>query len=261
MKKYITIAALLAAGTAFANAAESGTLTLTGGTTYDAGTTVGAITLSQDMTTGTFAAWQVQPAGTDGVLPSIYGGDFYAGDYTLSLWLDTSALSSVTGELLLFAYSGSVSSNTYGYNALVWDATNSCFKMGRGNFTANNMGVAWAGTDYASSSTVTLSEGNLHNVTIAVSGANQSQTATYWVDGIELGTADSYAGNMNNKDEKMGYYFNTNVTYGDISLTNEKLTTQADIIAFAAPVPEPSAFGMLAGLGALALVASRRRRR
>ena len=32
-------------------------------------------------------------------------------------------------------------------------------------------------------------------------------------------------------------------------------------ILYAAPVPEPSAFGMLAGLGALALVASRRRRK
>ncbi len=264
MKKYITIAALLAAGSAFANAAESGTLTLTGGTTYDAGTTIGAITLNQDMTTGNFSAWQVQAAGaTDGVLPNITGGNFYAGDYTLSLWIDTSNLASASGEVLLFVYSGSTSSNAYGYNALVWDATNSCFKMGRGNFTASNMAMAWQ--DNASSSTVTLGEGNLHNVTIAVNGVLGGQTTTYWVDGVDIGTATAYNGNMNGGGAAtvMGYYFNTGVTYGDISLTNEKLTSKDAIIAFAAPVPvpEPSAFGMLAGVGALALVASRRRRR
>ncbi|MBQ6705120.1 MAG: PEP-CTERM sorting domain-containing protein [Opitutales bacterium] len=48
---------------------------------------------------------------------------------------------------------------------------------------------------------------------------------------------------------------------GEYALVSSAAGNGGVKILYAAPVPEPSAFGMLAGLGALALVASRRRRK
>ena len=49
---------------------------------------------------------------------------------------------------------------------------------------------------------------------------------------------------------------------GSVFWTNGGANSVTDItLSVAAAIPEPSAFGLLAGLGALALVASRRRRK
>lgn len=46
-----------------------------------------------------------------------------------------------------------------------------------------------------------------------------------------------------------------------VGYSTDALATKGDLEKYYSAVPEPSAFGMLAGLGALALVASRRRRK
>ncbi|MDO4410445.1 MAG: PEP-CTERM sorting domain-containing protein [Akkermansia sp.] len=224
--------------------------------TATAGSTYGSITLNEDMAFGTFSAWNGQFGATPEV--NITGGQFYAGDYTLSLWLDTTSLAD-SGETLLFAYSGSTASNSHGYNAIVWDATNSQLKIGRGNFTAADMSVAWQENSTLS---VEDPQDGITNITFAVTGANQSQTATVYINGVDTGTMAAYNGNMNggNANSTMKYHVNTNVTYGTIGLTNEKLTSADAVMAFANPaaVPEP-ATASLSLLGLAALMIRRRR--
>ncbi|MDO4752347.1 MAG: PEP-CTERM sorting domain-containing protein [Akkermansia sp.] len=256
MKK--TLIALMALA-GMASAADTQYVDFSGEGTVTSGTTIGDITLKSDMTYGNPAAWN----GQFGESPvNITGGNFHAGDYTLSLWVDTASLST-TGDTLLFAYSGSTGANKYGYNGIVWNGANGTITMGRGNFTANNMAIAWADTDYSTSDALTLSESGLVNLTFAVTGASGAQTATIYVNGVEADTLASYNGNMNggNASTEMGCYLNTNVTYGSVGLTNEKLTSAEQVISFAAPkiVPEPATATL--SLLALAGLAVRRRRK
>lgn len=252
MKKTL-ITLMVLAGAAVA--ADTQYVDFSGKGTIEAGATFGAITLEEAMSYGSPTGWNGQFGKTPDV--NITGGNFFAGDYTLSLWVKTASLST-TGNTLLFAYSGSTSSNTHGYNGIVWDGANKTLTIGRGDFTANNMQIAWAGTDYSTSNALTF-QGDMVNFTIAVSGKSGSQTATIYVNGTESGTLASYNGNMNggNASTQMGYYVNNNLQYGTIGLTNEKLGSSEEVIAFAIPEPATATLSLLT----LAGLAARRRRK
>lgn len=93
--------------------ASPGSLEPSAGTSYAAGTatTTEGIALGKDMTFGSLS----QSALPGGFIP--YGGNFYASDYTISLWLDTSSLAEGT-QTTLFGYYGSNAGQSYGTNAL-----------------------------------------------------------------------------------------------------------------------------------------------
>ncbi|MBR6798278.1 MAG: PEP-CTERM sorting domain-containing protein [Opitutales bacterium] len=204
MKKYITIAALLAAGTASAN------------------------------------AWNII---ADFETAPVKAGNCWSGDYTFTFTLND--MTFLNDEVVLAYYRGSAINDTYGYNAIVLTetATEGEYTLtvgrGRANDTVDDATGIGQGTSFTFANgaddkrafTTSIVLGTTY--TLSVTGASQAMTPTLtWDDGSEA--LASYNGNMN----------------GDAAFTVATI-----------PVPEPSAFGLLAGVGALALVASRRRRR
>ena len=199
MKKYITIAALLAARSAFANAYQ----------------------IDAEFTTA----------------PTL-GGNCWSADYVFEFTL----VSIPTQEqIVLGFYRGSAVNDAYGYNAIVLNVLNDNMTLtvgrGRAHDTVNNA----TGIDFDTTFTFAGADDDKRTFTqeiekgitytLTVTGGDQAMTPTLsWDGGSE--TLTSYKGNMN----------------GNAALTS-------------AVIPEPSAFGLLAGLGALALVGTRRRRR
>lgn len=229
-----------------------------GGASYAAGTTVGELTLEEVMTTGSPSSHSDILSGASGT--NITGGNFYAGDYTLSLWLDASSLSP-SGESVLFAYSGGSFSGSLRTNAIAWNGADNTLKLGRGSLNTGTLAMSWG--DSVTSSPLTLLDG-LNNITIAVgsvtTGANNETSATVWLNGVNVGSLASYNSKMNggNANTQMSYLVNPNLTYGNVLLTNRKLETSTEIATFAL-LPEPTTAAL--GLMALAGLATRRRRR
>ena len=256
MKKYIAIATLFAAGGFFANAADVGSVDFTGGKTYEAGTTVGDWVLQGDMTTGVYSTLGI--TFNPNVNIKSDWNWFSAGDYTVSIWVDIESLSS---DQILFGYCGAWSSNRSGYNGLTWNAEGKTLTLGQGEWVANSKSFTYT-NNKSTSQALDIGESGLVNFTLAVASANNGKmTADLWVNGVNVETLATYNGDMQNGADQMKYFVGTNgASFGTVSLTNEKLTDAASIKALAG-IPEPSTFGLLAGLGALALVGARRRRR
>ena len=98
--------------------------------------------------------------------------------------------------------------------------------------------------------------GGLLNVTLAATGANQSQSVDVYVNGSLLDTL-SYNGNMNGNSNPINSWINPALTWGEVKWTNEKLGAE-QIAGFAGlQVPEPAS----ASLGILGLAALMMRRR
>lgn len=230
-----------------------------GGVSYEAGTTVGELTLEEVMTTGSPSSYSNIRSGASGT--NITGGNFYAGDYTLSLWLDASSLSP-TGESVLFAYSGGTFSGSPYSNAIAWNGADNTLKLGRGSLNTDTLAMSW-NNNFVTSSPLTLLDG-LNNITIAVgsvtTSAGNETSATVWLNGVNVGSLASYDARMNggDADTEMSYLVNPNLTYGNVLLTNMKLETSTEIATFAL-MPEPTTATL--GLMALAGLAARRRRR
>ena len=79
--------------------ADVGVAEFTGGTTYKAGTSYGALTLSYDMTTGVDSNLGITFSPNVNIKSSWEW--FSAGDYTVSLWVDSASL---TSNQILFGY-------------------------------------------------------------------------------------------------------------------------------------------------------------
>ena len=216
MKKYITLAALLAAGTACANAE---TLTLTSPTDGSLTSSNAAIGWSEAYTN--LSSWEISFTLTDTALGDaiLFGTD-----------RDTTG---AAGYLLSTNTDGSL--EVYARNISV-DFSES-----------TDAGVVTAGTPIA----ITFSFiANYNETTDQVVGGTFYLTAGETIESWEV-------------SEGLGY---TDLTNGSVSRfwTNGGAEQFSNITVSKLDnniVPEPSAFGMLAGLGALALVASRRRRK
>ena len=253
MKALSFILALTAMGASMA--ADVAWVAPTGGTVYaSAGSTYGSLTLNYDMTTGKPSSFNAYSTTLNSVV-NIYGGNFYAKDYTVSLWLTTAQL---TSDKMLFAYCGLTGSDAAGYNGITWNSASNTITLGQGNYVANDHSITYS-SNKQTSNAITLSPGDdLINLTFSVVGANGSQTATIWVNGKNVQTLASYDGNMNNSADPIKLLFDTNTTYGRIAITNEALTTAAQI-ATLANMPEPTTATL--SLLALVGVAARRRRK
>ena len=223
MKKYITIAALLAAGTAFANAA------------------------SNDL--------NISP-----------GGNFWGGDFSFGFTINEGTLSATDTTDVLALYWGTYTHSDYYSNGFNLTYTNDGIQLYVGDGAMANVGSDADVAKITESTTFTGSRGATFsklltvgesyviknvggngNQTVSLYAATWDSTQAAYLIGKEALETVTYNGNMNggNAETKMG------------SIVNSAYSISTNITV----VPEPSAFGLLAGVGALALVASRRRRR
>lgn len=253
MKVLSFILAFAAMGSA--TAADVAWVTPTGGSvTAPAGSTYGSLTLNYDMTTGSPSSHEDYSDVLNSVV-DIKGGSFYAGDYTVSLWLPTEQLST---NKILFFYCGGNSNQVQGCNGITWDADNKKITIGQGQYVVDGRQFNFYGSNKSTSGAITLGGDNLINMTFSVKGGDGSQTATLWVNGEKVQTLAAYNGNMNNEATPMKLFFDPNTVYGRIAITNEALTTAAQI-ATLANVPEP-ATATLSLLALSGLILRRRRK-
>ena len=267
MKKYITVAALLAAGTAFANADVVAVFNCGG--------------------TGDRAAWMDTQEGWTSAQLGNDNGNFTnvtAGSITLSSTYVSGSQTCATGSGGSFSADQNASSNPYtipenlktlstsvlgdDYGTL-WGGAINVYGTGQTTFT---LGGLTANTQY----TVYLFSARANN------GSNNGGGSVTWTtntDGAswsvwtigDSGSAEKKSGSMVSADGSSNgdnasiveVTFNTG---SDTSFTfdsgeNATFTLNGIVVDQGSTIPEPSAFGLLAGLGALALVASRRRRK
>ncbi|MBR6798123.1 MAG: PEP-CTERM sorting domain-containing protein [Opitutales bacterium] len=219
MKKYITLAALLAAGTACANAEAPNDLNISPGGNFWGGDFSFGFTINP----GTLS-----PSDTTDVLALYWGtysaANFNSNGFTLTYHADD--------DIRLYVGDGAMAN--VGESADVAKITEATtFIGGRGATFTTSLSL---GKSY-----VIENVGGDSNQTVSLYAATWDSTQEkYLIVGTEALETVNYNGNMNggNADTVMGSVLNS-----------------------AYVVPEPSAFGLLAGVGALALVASRRRRR
>ena len=290
MKKYITVAALLAAGTAFSNAGPQ-TLTWTGGE-------------------GTFTVDQAKQASNwDGVTPTLDSGSLY-GVYTFATGGNITIGSSEDlwgGMYTSDGGSWTVSNDTnvvlYGKNEKTW--TGDIVVEAGSSLTIHHSSLQLKDGDYTIHGNLTIGwdvkfdgAAGTQNFDLGTDGTFSTNSRMYtggktivFSGDVDLGAGASYVlktrvlfdgvGRINGDDaESISTLFNGSITANfegldkyDASLSTSALTAEDKgkyflstdgtniVLNYVAAVPEPSAFGLLAGLGALALVASRRRRK
>lgn len=264
MKK--TLIALLAmSGVAMAADVSISSHDFEGTGTYKAGTEVfSGYELVNDMTTGT--ATNFTDAQEDLKSTNITIGDYYIGNYTVSLWVETSSLEA---NHVIVAFSHTMSAGGLNYNGLLWNSENHTLTLGRGDFKAGNDTINFSGTPGVSDdlSEYYSDKDSLVNFTLSSSGTDYNQTVTLYVNGKSAYIYDSYDTRMNGSSQKEATETYTwvskgGVNYGTVSLTNEALTTQADVLNFIGVqnknVPEPTT-GTLSLLALAGLCARRRK--
>lgn len=229
MKKCLTLAVLLSAGTVLTNAAVYTTSLTTGNA--NRGTGYYGFTVALD---DTFMS-TVDEASSSAVLPDTVSLD------SVSVWN--------RDDKPDFMYTGDVKLAVYAYST---DGTTGTF-----------LGL--------SSNVVSVSTIN-QELTFTFENVSISSTAQYQMLFVSSSaTADSVDTFSEYQDEAVGISLSVldqgSLPRGDGTYTNNSLNAWNRFympklsIVTSSSIPEPSAFGLLAGLGALALVASRRRRR
>lgn len=273
MKTYLSIAALLATGAAFANAAS---------VTYGEGTEVSAgdqnvYTLSGKNPYKSVKISSVERDPTVNVLIGTWDGEEGTVD---GMSVDSSSSNPVIITLRNGTLSGKI--DTSGSTGVV----NIDLQMG--NTSTEDGGVSFttriaAGTSFVLSSSTTLefndmssgtgvlvwnlSADDVANQNVLISGSGTvtfSENATIVLNFESEAALDAV---VNNNASFQLFGEGVSATgQSDASWTvqvdgaDTGLTLSVNEDGVATVVPEPSAFGLLAGLGALALVASRRRR-
>ena len=267
MKKYITLAALLAAGTACANAAQT--------VVFDFGRTDADSYKTQDaICIGTGSTAYKEGISATGDL-GIFSGSY-----------------SFTQEASRGNYSNSATLASGENNEDGWKNHLTEMPSGWGDTFADGLTCQWADN---TGNTFTLEFSNLESgyydlsvlggyygsdeisntITLTLGGATTTETEWTLVDigGNTAATTQSgvsvLTSSLTNTSANEGYTLDITKIFvgesGSLTVTIDGSETSGQRtplnglkLTF---IPEPSAFGMLAGLGALALVASRRRRK
>lgn len=217
MKKYITIAALLAAGTAFANAA-TGT-----------------------ETNAAIAAALVEAGYTAG------------SEFVIRFDVTQSSIDGNTG-FIQFADAGWIVNQSKTYWGINTADTNT-FEPGSYEKKKSDNGLEFE-FDYTATEIAPLWAQNANLGGSDTRDANTLSVSIGYDEDIGSGVELSY--DVSNIVDT--WYF-TDVTLDATDIKLDGGLTVSDLKVTVTAVPEPSAFGLLAGIGALALVASRRRRK
>ena len=237
MRNLITAAALLAAGTALANAA--------------------AVT---DVLTTTFSS-----AGEESVTSiSVTNDPSDVSASVTGLTDGSSDLSQMTGTGTVVADTTIITPNTNVGTGGTWTLTLS-YTIGSDSLTISGVtldAVLFNGSGTVQSTVVT----RYFDFTLTIADTSGSTVATYSVSDIALtGTNSTTASEAVLSGSEVTLAASTTYT---VTLTASQGSSNSangcyvglSGITYTYAVPEPSAFGMLAGVGALALVAARRRR-
>ena len=243
MNKYIAFAALLAAGTLGANAAEA---VLTTTFSNAAQSTATSVTVTND------------PSSVSASITSLVDGD----NSDLSLQTSGNAGTDAT----------SVTPNVNVGTGGSWTLTLS-YTVGSDSLTISgvtlDVGLFSSSGSWQGSSTSAYAFVRYFDLTLTISSGSTT-LATYSVTDEAIGNSDSSAAVVNSTNEV--------ILLGDTEITldantiytvtlsasqgssNNSLGCYVAVNSITYTIPEPSAFGILAGTGALALVAARRRR-
>ena len=268
MKKHITIAALLAAGTAFANAYT----VVTDATFYTnpSAWVYGWTGNGADTNWDTAGNWECltslgasspqaaanAPAGAD---PAFIGYDLSFADgsqvltstddaLTISApqWLNGGKRIYLGSNVILSGSSNGFQEVTFNFGDFSGTSTISMGEFWKQDYTVSFAGdVTMTGDTFSyklfSATNMYQNDGTWDASAVSVTDASGNELS-YTTDEALFGTA--------------GYYW-----LEETGEANANGGSQFTLTLNAAAIPEPSAFGLLAGLGALALVASRRRRK
>ena len=235
MKKCLTLAVLLSAGTVLTNAAVY-TTSLTTGSANRADDCYGFTVALDDTFMST-----VDEASSSAVLPDTVSLD------SVSVWnRDTVSENMYTGEvkLAVYAYSADGTTGTFvGLSSNVVNVTSLDQKL---SFTFKNVSIK------------SKDQYQMLFVSSSATAESVNTFSEYKENAVGISLSLREQGILPKGD---GTYSNKTLN-GWVTSDNWKKQYMPKLsIVTSSSIPEPSAFGMLAGLGALALVASRRRRR